>query len=101
MELTNMVCATGTGMKKSKKCLEGTRVEILNKVVDWINACDPNTPHVYLAKWEKGSWQLPTPLLHEPRILVYWGLAFVLLVIIEQSVIMRMMTVTGVVAVPA
>ena len=52
MELTNMVCATGNGMNKSKKCLEGTRAGVLNEVVDWINTRDPNTPHVF---WPSGQ----------------------------------------------
>ena len=55
MELTNMVCAIGTGVNKSKKCLKGTRVGILNEVVDWINTRDPNTPHVFWLSGQAGK----------------------------------------------
>ncbi|KIM60026.1 hypothetical protein SCLCIDRAFT_125166 [Scleroderma citrinum Foug A] len=42
-----MVYASGAGLDTRKKCLDGTRVETLKEIVDWINDPDINVPRIF------------------------------------------------------
>ena len=42
-----MPYAGGAGLKKSKRCLEGTREELLKEIVNWISDVKKDTPHVF------------------------------------------------------
>ena len=46
LSLDSMVCEGQVGLIKGKKCLDGTRIEILNKILDWMNNTDPATPPI-------------------------------------------------------
>ncbi|KAL4067476.1 hypothetical protein V8B97DRAFT_928173 [Scleroderma yunnanense] len=55
MALDDMPYAASAGLDTSKKCLEGTRVEILNEVVDWINNRDVDAPRVFWLSGQAGK----------------------------------------------
>jgi len=44
--LESLVCAGQVGLIKGKKCLDGTRTEILTEILDWMNSTDPATPPI-------------------------------------------------------
>jgi len=46
LSLDSLVCAGQVGLIKGKKCLDGTRTEILNEILDWMNNTDPATPPI-------------------------------------------------------
>jgi len=46
LSLDSLVCAGQVGLIKGKKCLDGTRTEILNEIIDWMNNTDPATPPI-------------------------------------------------------
>jgi len=46
LSLDSLVCAGQVGLIKGKKCLDGTRTEILNEILDWMNSIDPSTPPI-------------------------------------------------------
>ena len=46
LSLDSLVCAGQVGLIKGKKCLDGTRTEILGEILDWINSTDPATPPI-------------------------------------------------------
>ena len=46
MSLDTLACAGKVGVNQMKKCLDGTRTEILNDIVDWINSTDPTAPRI-------------------------------------------------------
>jgi len=46
LSLDSLVCAGQVGLIKGKKCLDGTRIEVLNEILDWINSTDPATPPI-------------------------------------------------------
>lgn len=39
--------AGGAGLNTTKRCLDGTRREVLSDIVNWISASDPNVPRVF------------------------------------------------------
>ena len=39
--------AERVGLNEAKKCLDGTRTEILNEIADWINSEDAATPRIF------------------------------------------------------
>ena len=47
LNLDGMAYASGAGLDKTKKCLDGTRGEILQEIVDWIHAPDVNAPRIF------------------------------------------------------
>ena len=47
LSLEGLAHAGGVGVNTTKKCLEGTRIEILNEIVDWINDKDANAPRIF------------------------------------------------------
>ncbi|KAL4081514.1 WD40-repeat-containing domain protein [Scleroderma yunnanense] len=46
INLDGMAYAAGAGLNTMKKCLDGTRTEILKEIVDWINDPDVNVPRI-------------------------------------------------------
>jgi len=46
LSLDSLVCAGQVGLITGKKCLDGTRTEILNEILDWMNNTDPATPPI-------------------------------------------------------
>ena len=53
--LDSLVYASRVGLIKGKKCLDGTRIEILNEVVDWINDADPAAPRIFWLHGQAGK----------------------------------------------
>ena len=45
--LDALICAGRVGLNKEKKCLDGTRTEILNEIIDWISSTDAATPRIF------------------------------------------------------
>ena len=54
LNLDGMVYAEGAGLDTTKKCLDGTRVEILQEIVDWINDPDVNVPRIFWLHGQAG-----------------------------------------------
>jgi len=50
-----LTCADRVGLNEAKKCLDGTRVEILNEIVDWINNTDAATPRIFWLHGQAGK----------------------------------------------
>ena len=50
-----LTCADRVGLNEAKKCLDGTRIEILNEIVDWINNTDAATPCVFWLYGQAGK----------------------------------------------
>ena len=47
--------AERVGLNVAKKCLDGTRIEILNEIVDWINNEDVATPRIFWLHGQAGK----------------------------------------------
>ena len=47
--------AERVGLNEAKKCLDGTRTEILNEIVDWINNKDAATPRIFWLHGQAGK----------------------------------------------
>ena len=43
------------GLNEAKKCLDGTRTEILNEIIDWINNEDAHTPRIFWLYGQAGK----------------------------------------------
>ncbi|KIM56811.1 hypothetical protein SCLCIDRAFT_207037 [Scleroderma citrinum Foug A] len=50
-----LACADKVGLNEAKKCLDGTRIEILNEIVDWINNTDAATPRIFWLYGQAGK----------------------------------------------
>ncbi|KIO00159.1 hypothetical protein M404DRAFT_770902, partial [Pisolithus tinctorius Marx 270] len=46
LNLEGMAYAVGAGLNTTKKCLDGTRTEILKDIIDWITTSDVNAPRI-------------------------------------------------------
>ncbi|KAL4061854.1 hypothetical protein V8B97DRAFT_586408 [Scleroderma yunnanense] len=46
--------AGGVGLNQTKKCLDGTRSEILNEIIDWINNTDAAVPRIFWLHGQAG-----------------------------------------------
>ena len=55
LSLDFLACAGRVGLIKEKKCLDGTRTEILHEVVDWINNTDTNAPRIFWLYGQAGK----------------------------------------------
>jgi len=55
LSLDFLAYAGGVGLIRAKKCLEGTRTDILNEVVDWVNNTDTATPRIYWLYGQAGK----------------------------------------------
>ena len=52
--LDSLACAGRVGLNQDKQCLNGTRIEILNEIFDWINNPDPATPPIFWLHGQAG-----------------------------------------------
>ena len=50
-----LTCADRVGLNEAKKCLDGTRVEVLNEIVDWINNADAATLRIFWLYGQAGK----------------------------------------------
>ena len=55
VDLDGMAYAGGTGHDMTKKCLDGTRTEVLREVVDWIHDPDVNVPRILWLHGQAGK----------------------------------------------
>ena len=55
VDLDGMAYASGTGHDTTKKCLDGTRTEILRDIVDWIHDPDVNAPRIFWLHGQAGK----------------------------------------------
>ncbi|KIM56435.1 hypothetical protein SCLCIDRAFT_29581 [Scleroderma citrinum Foug A] len=54
LNLDGMAYTEGAGPDTTKKCMDGTRVEILKEIVDWINDPDVNVPRIFWLHGQAG-----------------------------------------------
>ena len=55
LNLDGMTYAGDVGLKTTKKCLEGTRKEVLQEIVNWIHDPDVNTPRIMWLHGQAGK----------------------------------------------
>ena len=55
LSLDFLAYATRVGLNKQKKCLDGTRTEILKEIVDWINNTDATAPRIFWLHGQAGK----------------------------------------------
>lgn len=55
LQLDGLAYAAGAGLNTTKKCLEGTRTEILSEIVDWINNPAVDSPRVFWLFGQAGT----------------------------------------------
>ena len=55
VNLDEMEYAGGMGHNTTKKCLDGTRTEILREIVDWIHDPDVNAPQIFWLYGQAGK----------------------------------------------
>ena len=55
LSLNFLSCAGRVGLNQEKKCLDGTRTQILNEVVDWMNNTDDSTPRIFWLHGQAGK----------------------------------------------
>ena len=55
LSLDFLVCAGRVGLNKQKKCLDGTRIEILKEIDDWINDTDATAPRIFWLYGQAGK----------------------------------------------
>ena len=55
LNLDGMTYARGAGLDATKKCLDGTRREILQEIVDWIHDPDINAPRILWLHGQAGK----------------------------------------------
>ncbi|KAG6331660.1 hypothetical protein ID866_7427 [Astraeus odoratus] len=53
--LTTMTYAPGAGLDTSKKCLEGTRLQTIDEIVDWLNDHGDGTPRIFWLSGQAGK----------------------------------------------
>ena len=54
LNLDGMAYASGAGLNTTKKCLDGTRGEILQEIVNWIHNLDVNVPWIFWLHGQAG-----------------------------------------------
>ncbi|KAL4063361.1 hypothetical protein V8B97DRAFT_2011770 [Scleroderma yunnanense] len=54
LNLDGMAYARGAGLNTTKQCLDGTRMEILKEIVDWIHDPDVNAPRIFWLHGQAG-----------------------------------------------
>ena len=54
LSLDALACAGRVGLNKEKKCLDGTRIEILNEIVDWISTTEATAPRIFWLHGQAG-----------------------------------------------
>ena len=53
--LDSLAYASQVGVIQKKRCLDGTRTEILKEIVDWINNTDPTAPRIFWLHGQAGK----------------------------------------------
>ena len=76
--LNCLACVDRAGLNKAKKCLDGTRIEILNEIIDWINNTDPATPPIFwlYGQAEKGKLAIMHTIVLQAQNLSMLGSCF-------------------------
>jgi len=54
LNLDSMAYTDGAGLDTRKKCMDGTRVEIVKEIVDWINDPDVHVPRIFWLHGQAG-----------------------------------------------
>ncbi|GJJ10706.1 hypothetical protein Clacol_004933 [Clathrus columnatus] len=54
LDLDNLPYASGAGLSTRKQCLPGTRVEVLNEIIEWINDPDENCQRLFWLAGQAG-----------------------------------------------
>ena len=55
LSLNCLVCMGKVELNEAKKCLDGTRIKILNEIIDWINNTDAATPCIFWLYGQAGK----------------------------------------------
>ena len=55
LNLDSLVCASRVGLNHEKQCLDGTRTQILNEIVAWINNTDATAPRIFWLHGQAGK----------------------------------------------
>ena len=55
LSLDILAYAGGVGLITAKKCLDGTRTDVLNEIVDWVNNTDATAPRIYWLHGQAGK----------------------------------------------
>ena len=55
LSLDLLVHAGRVGLVKGKKCLDGTRTQVLNEIVDWIDSTDVTAPRIFWLHGQAGK----------------------------------------------
>ena len=55
LSLDSLVCASGVGLNQEKQCLDDTRTQILNEIVDWMNNTDGTAPRIFWLHGQAGK----------------------------------------------
>ena len=55
LNLGSLVYAGRVGLNQEKQCLDGTRTQILNEVVDWMNNTDGTAPRIFWLHGQAGK----------------------------------------------
>ena len=55
LNLDGMTSAADVGLEMPKKCLDGTRMEILQEIVDWIHDTGVNSPRIFWLHGQAGK----------------------------------------------
>ncbi|KAG6329000.1 hypothetical protein ID866_10089 [Astraeus odoratus] len=55
LDLDGMPYVSGVGLNTAKKCLDGTRTEVLNEIVDWINDPSPPAARIFWLHGQAGN----------------------------------------------
>ena len=55
LSLDSLVCAGRVGLNQEKQCLDGTRTQILNDIVDWMNNTDDTAPRIFWLHGQAGK----------------------------------------------
>ena len=50
-----LACVDRVGLNEAKKCLDDTRIEILNEIVDWMNNADVAAPRIFWLYGQAGK----------------------------------------------
>jgi len=55
LNLDDVLYAADVGLKPTKKCLDGTRMEILQEIDDWVHDVDVNAPRIFWLHGQAGK----------------------------------------------
>ncbi|KAI6158598.1 hypothetical protein EDD17DRAFT_1877351 [Pisolithus thermaeus] len=55
VNLEGMACAAGAGLDKTKRCLDGTRTELIQQIIHWATDGDVNAPRILWLHGQEGS----------------------------------------------